>query len=94
LVLRGAAELQLGLSGINLCQTAITKYFKPVDRKLVTRKKIDWSDNHTTPPKCKTNKNKNKIVPTIAYKNRNLRVDNLSLNVDSGDGIYWEFKAG
>ena len=99
-MLRVAAELQLGLGGINWRQTAITSYFKPVDRKTDAMKRKDWSHaipSHSPPPSTSLTKNKkrkNNIDPTIAYKNRNLSVDQIFSYIDTGGGNYWEFKAG
>ena len=97
LILRQAAELQLGLSGINFRQTAITQFYKPVAPKINTKRKMDWSPNPTSSPPDpgnKKNKKKNNTNPTITYKNRNLRVEHVFDNVTSGDVVYWEFKAG
>jgi len=96
LMLRQAAELQLGPTGINLQQTAITSYFKPKDKKTTTRKKIDWSDTpapSTSSHDIKNKKKNNNIIPAIVYKNRNLRLDQIFSCLDSNGKIYWEFKA-
>jgi hypothetical protein len=99
-LLRVAAELQLGLGGINWRQTAITSYFKPADRKKVTRKRTDWSNaiSAPSPPSAvsftKNKKKKNDIDSNIAHKNRNLSVDQIFSYIDTGGGNYWEFKAG
>ncbi len=97
LILRQAAELQLGLNGINFRQTAITQHFKPVARKLITRRRaILPSKLAPSLPALqnKIKKNKNNINPIITYKNRNLKVDHVFDNVTSGGVVYWEYKAG
>ena len=95
LILREAAELQLGLCGINLQQTAITRFFKPTDRKVIIRKKIDWSDKLSTAQDPKAlKKSKIKTDPSIAIKNKDLRVEHIFTSIHSGGKIYWEFKAG
>ena len=99
LILRQAAELQLGLDGVNWRQSAITQYFKPVHRYSITRKVTgprSKVSNHTSLPSQikKKNKKSNSIDSNIMYKNRNLIVDHIFDNVTSGDVVYWEFKAG
>ena len=97
IILRQAAELQLGLNGINFRQTAITQYFKPVARKLITRRSTGSSSKlapSLSAPQNKKNKNKNNINHNITYKNRNLKVDHVFDNITSGGIVYWEFKAG
>ena len=99
LILRQAAELQLGLDGVNWRQSAITQYFKPVHRNSITRKVTgprSKVSNHTSLPSQikKKNKKSNSIDSNIMYKNRNLIVDHIFDNVTSGDVVYWEFKAG
>ena len=99
LILRQAAELQLGLDGINWRQSAITQYFKPVHRNSITRRRtgsIPKVSSHTSLPSQNKKKNKknNSIDTRIMHKNRNLIVDHIFDNVTSGDVVYWEFKAG
>ncbi len=97
LILRQAAELQLGLDGINFRQSAITQFFKPVTPKINTKRKMAWTPNPSSSlpgPENKKNKKKTNINPIITYKNRNLRVEHVFDNVTSGDVVYWEFKAG
>ncbi len=98
LILRQAAELQLGLDGINWRQSAITQYFKPVHRGSITRRSgfISKVSNHPSLPlqNKKKNKKNNSIDTSIMHKNRNLIVDHIFDNVTSGDVTYWEFKAG
>jgi hypothetical protein len=94
IVLRSAAELQLGLTGVNLRQTAITQHFKPVfSARLTTKRKLDSTSVPVETNNIKNNK-KNKIDLKISLENRNLNIDQIFLNSPSGDRIYWEFKAG
>ncbi len=96
LILRQAAELQLGLNGINYRQAAITQFFKPVEPKIITRRK-DWSpkpDQALPASLGKKNNKKNVTNPTISYKNRNLRIEHVFECTTSGEVVYWEFKAG
>ncbi len=99
--MREAAELQKGIAGINWRQTAITQFFKPVDRTRTTRKKRVWTDAahevtfpSTTQNKLKKEKNKNKFDANVIIKNKNIKIDHIFENVMSGGIIYWEFKAG
>ncbi len=98
IILREAAELQLGPCGIILSQTAITSFFKPVNRKTTIRKRRDWSDKDllTSPSDLRAPKNngKNKVDLSIAKKNIDLRVEHIFTSIRSGGKIYWEFKAG
>ena len=98
IILREAAELQKGLAGINWRQTAITQFFKPVDRSRTTRKRRVWTDaaHEVNFPSTIQNKqkNKNKIDANVITKNKNIKIDHIFENVMSGGIIYWEFKAG
>ncbi len=97
---REAAELQKGLAGINWRQTAITQFFKPVDRKRTTRKIRVWTDvahevsPTTTQNKLKKRNNKNRTDSNMIIKNKNIRIEHIFENVISGGIVYWEFKAG
>ena len=96
LMLREAAELQLGLCGVNLTQTAITSFFKPTARKVTHRRKISWTENTVAVASnnCKKASGKIKSDPAIAKKNKDLKVEHIFSNVFSDGRIYWEFKAG
>jgi hypothetical protein len=94
-MLREAGELQTGPVAVNWTQTAITKFFKPTDRRMVVRKKIDWSDAgecHLTNKKSK--KKDSKIDYNISRKNKDLNISQIFRSVESGGRYYWEFKAG
>ena len=95
-MLREAAELQVGPAAVNWNQTAITKFFKPKDRQVVVRKRVDWSDATDRNPLTnnKSKKKNNKIDYNISLKNKNLNISQVFLCVESGGRNYWEFKAG
>ena len=95
-ILREAATLQVGAASVNWRQTTITNFYKPVDRHVAKRRRVDWSDaNSCNDSKNNKIKKKNsKIVPAIHLKNKNLRLEQVFSCVDAGGKIYWEFKAG
>jgi hypothetical protein len=95
-VLRLAAEVQLGLNGINLRQTAITQFFKPapLPRKPRAPRKI-WADNPSAPSVGAKNKNKARQDRTVITQNKNLTIDNVFLSyLSKNNVVYWEFRAG
>jgi hypothetical protein len=95
-VLRIAAELQLGLSGINWRQTAITQHFKPILKEVKKKISRSWVDPLVSTTGGVLKKiDKSKIDPVILEKNRNLTVHNVfDCLVQSDETVYWEFKAG
>ena len=95
LIMRQATDLLQGGTAINWRQTAITSFYKPKDKKKVTRKVIDWSDNIlSAKAKVRSKSLKNKTDPSITLKNKNLRIDQIFSCNDSSGMVYWEFKAG
>ncbi len=94
-VLRAAAELQLGLCGINWRQPAITQYFKPTLKIRSTKTRRTWVDKADTTTES-TSKRKGRITnPDLLNKNKNLTVHNIFDRIVHNDKIvYWEFKAG
>ena len=96
MMLREAAELQVGPAAVNWNQTAITKFFKPKDRQVVVRRRVDWSDATDRNPLTnnKSKKKNNKIDYNISLKNKNLNISQVFLCIESGGRSYWEFKAG
>ncbi len=93
-ILRTAAELQLGLTGVNLRQTSITQHYKPVQSpRLITNRKQGTTVSVLSETNTKNNK-KNKKNVNISFENRNVTIDQIFSNSISGSRIYWEFKAG
>jgi hypothetical protein len=92
-ILRTAAELQLGLGGINWRQQTITRFFKPNPQVTKHRVRRIWTD-HPTPPLTKSVKIKNRLDPILLKKNSNLTVYNVFNVSQVDDTVYWEFKAG
>ena len=94
-VLRAAAELQLGLSGINWRQPAITQYFKPSLKTVKTKVKRSWVDRPVASSDLSP-KRKERFNDTVFLtKNKNLTVCNVFDSiVHDVDTVYWEFKAG
>ena len=94
-VLRTAAEIQLGLCGINWRQPAITQFYKPTLKPISLRSTRTWADSaaNLTEP---TRKSKGSITnPELLKKNKNLTVHNVFDSIVQNDEIvYWEFKAG
>jgi hypothetical protein len=94
-VLRLAAEVQLGLTGINLRQTAITQFFKPASAPRVPRApRRVWSDS---PPATSVGgKNKNRAKQdTVIAQNKNLTIDNVFIShMNMNNVVFWEFRAG
>jgi hypothetical protein len=95
-VLRIAAELQLGLGGVNWRQSAITQYFKPVQKEVKKKIRRSWADPPVSSTGGASKKlDKSKIDPSILVKNRNLTVHNVfDCLVQVDETVYWEFKAG
>jgi hypothetical protein len=100
-LLRLAAELQLGPLGINLRQTSVLEYLKPIaDSSIPKPKKVrrNYSDSpHSPNTDNKNNRNldssksKNNIKQTI---NRNISISDIFLTIPDIHFVYWEFKAG
>ena len=91
-MLRIAAELQLGLGGINWRQPAITQFFKPTLKEVKTRIKRTWADIPTNMGNTPKNKKKTNIDPLLLKKNRNLTVHNVFVcSVQTDETVYWEF---
>jgi hypothetical protein len=94
-VLRLASEIQVGLTGVNWRQTAITQYFKPTTSSSKPRSpRRDWSDS---PPPSVGVKNKNKVNSDAAaiVQNKNLTINNVFQScVNFNNVVYWEFRAG
>ena len=95
-ILRIAAELQLGLAGVNWRQQTITQFFKPTLKTVKFKVKRSWVDQPAAPlggPIRK--KDKYNIDPILLKKNKNLTVFNVFDSIVQTDEIvYWEFKAG
>jgi hypothetical protein len=95
-MLRTAAELQLGLGGINWKQQAITQFFKPTSLAVKPKVKRIWTDLPIQTPltQIKT-KNRNGVNPILLKKNSSLTVYNVFDRISQvDDTVYWEFKAG
>ena len=95
-MLRTAAELQLGLGGINWRQQAITQFFKPTSLAVKPKVKRFWTDLPIQTPltQIKT-KNRNGVNPILLKKNSSLTVYNVFDRISQvDDTVYWEFKAG
>ena len=95
-ILRTAAELQLGLGGVNWRQSAITQFFKPKLKEVKTKTKRSWADPPSNSAEGRPRKiDRNRVDPALLEKNRNLNVHNVFERlVQSDHTVYWEFKAG
>ena len=95
-VLRTAAEIQIGLAGINWRQTPITQYYKPTSKIIKPRlPKRDWTDAGPPPVGTLNIKNNKKYNSVAIEQNRNLTVDNVFSSFKNRDNVvYWEFRAG
>ena len=73
-MLRIAAELQLGLNGVNWRQTTMSEFFKPkaVTKRIRTRK--DWTDADSTIPPTTVDKRKIK-KNSLTKKNSNISMN-------------------
>jgi hypothetical protein len=93
-LLRIAAETQLGQLGINLQQRSVTQFFKTIKEPL--RKELSTRGTTSGIEKNKTKElNKNKKRNAI-YLNKNLPsnvISHTNYSIDN-DVFYWEFKAG
>ena len=94
-VLRTAAELQLGLCGINWRQPAITQYFKPALKIKNTKIRRSWMDSAATIADLPPTRRGRITDPALLKKNKNLTVHSVFESIVINDEIvYWEFKAG
>jgi len=94
-VLRASAELQLGLSGINWRQPAITHYFKPALKMVKTKVSRSWVDRPISSTDLSPKRKGKSDNTFFLTKNRNLTVFNVFDSiVHDDDTVYWEFKAG
>jgi hypothetical protein len=95
-ILRTAAELQLGLGGVNWRQSAITQFFKPTLKEVRTKIRRSWADSISKPADGPHRRiDKTRIDPALLEKNRNLNVHNVFDRLVQADNtVYWEFKAG
>jgi hypothetical protein len=89
-ILRLAAEVQLGLAGINWRQSTITQFYKPKVQSVKQSHRRDWSDKpsvDTSENRIKKDKSYNHI---IAMKNRDLSVNHFFESYTSIDNtVYW-----
>jgi hypothetical protein len=96
-LLRIAAELQLGLNGVNWRQTTIVQYYKPTVTPKTTRVRKNWADlsspssSSSSALTLDTNdKSKNKNI-----KNKHITMNNIfDCTNQIGNIVYWEIKAG
>ena len=92
-MLRIAAQLQLGLNGVNWRQTTIVQYYKPTVTPKPTRVRKNWADLSSLSPSTltlDTNKSKNKNI-----KNKHITMNNIfDVTNQIGNIVYWEIKAG
>ena len=93
-ILRIAAELQLGLNGVNWRQTTMPQFYKNTTAPKKTRSRRNWTDAGTTSPALDgAIKNNNKINKNI--KNRKITINNVfDFTSQIGNIVYWEIKAG
>jgi hypothetical protein len=94
-MLRIAAEIQLGLCGVNWRQTSIPHFFKPVEKRTKVKVRRVWADPPppTNPPPLKS-KNK-KCNSKIALQNKDINIHHICDSYTRDDmSVYWEFKAG
>ena len=100
-LLRLAAELQLGPLGVNLRQTSVLEFLKPIaDPSALKPKKVkkDYSDQpHTPNTDNQTSNNPDRLKNKKNTKqtlNRNITITDIFLTIPDSQFVYWEFKAG
>ena len=91
-MLRIAAELQLGLNGVNWRQTTMVQFYKTTDAPKRTRIIRSWADTETkssstTDDRIKKKNSKNKM-------NDKITMNHIFDNSQIGNIVYWEIKAG
>ena len=95
-VLRLAAEIQVGLTGVNWRQTTISQFYKPTatSRKPSAPRK-NWTDSPSPPLAGAKNKSKTKSNASVIALNKNLNINNVFQSfMNINNVVYWEFRAG
>jgi hypothetical protein len=94
-ILRIAAEIQLGLLGINWRQSTIPQFYKPLSIKKLTNGSVPLVNPSPPSDPHPTSLDKKKTFSVPNTLNRNVTVFNVfDFYTLQDKTVYWEFKAG